>query len=96
MLGAMVLILINASLASYLATKEPVIIEAPVIQVDTVRDIEVLDTVYTNETKHLHYRADTFLDSATIMGISSSCYGCTSFSGWRWVECMRGRHPLLV
>ena len=44
MLGAtMVLVLLNAMIASYnLATKEPVIIEVPVIQVDTIRDtIEV-------------------------------------------------------
>ena len=93
MLGAtMVLVLLNAMIASYnLATKEPVIIEVPVIQIDTVRDtIEVpfIDTMYTNETRHLHYRADTFLDSATIMGgeyhppVMVGKH--TSGYGWRW------------
>jgi len=93
MLGAtMVLVLVNAMITSYnLATKQPVIIEVPTIQIDTVRDtIEVpfIDTMYTKDTRYLHYNADTTIDSALIIGgeyhppvmVGRS----TSGYGWRW------------
>jgi murein DD-endopeptidase MepM/ murein hydrolase activator NlpD len=89
----LVLIAVNSFIAGrYTADFNSIDTEPEVIiQIDTVRDtIEVpfIDTMYTNETRHLHYRADTFLDSATIMGgeyhppVMVGKH--TSGYGWRW------------
>ena len=86
-----VIALLNAFIAGRYSVDSVEVEPEVIIQIDTVRDtIEVpfIDTVYTNETRHLHYRADTFLDSAIIMGgeyhppvmVGRS----TSGYGWRW------------